>query len=437
MKKKKRWWIIPICIGSVLLVTAAAIPLAAILTIKTNKKEITKKYTLNEIKDMKDNSFVPLNDVSYPSTELKEGTVSDEYRNSILDFTNLFTSNMEDFSYSPLNLYASYDTLSWGSDDVTLTNRFNNVLGLDREKRQDNFKSLYPLDYYLNEQGSLQMYQGMFYRNDMSPSTIALEKMTERYSDLYSVDFNSERGIKSMLSWIDKRLNEKNYLSKEELAIKSNTISFLFNTLYFQGKWSTKFNKNKTSQGTFHRQDGTTEKANFMNHEYYSKIYEYETYYSFYDSYKNGETIQYLIAKDAEDDIRKLVKDINFYKETAEEKTAIVDLSLPKFRETRKTDFLPVLEKVGLGNLLDIEKPSLNNFYSNLEDDTAYLQNSFQKNSVVFEEDGTTVKSLGVLTYGDAAAPQNVYQFKLDHPFIYTIYDRFGIPIYTSYVKEL
>lgn len=174
-----------------------------------------------------------------------------------------------------------------------------------------------------------------------------------------------------------------------------------------------------------------------MNHEYYTKIYEYENYYSFYDYYKNGESIQYVIAKDDNENIRELIKDKNTYRETAEEKRGIVNLSLPKFKETRTTNFLSVLPKIGLADLLNEEKASLNGFYSDSDDMNTYLQKSFQKNSFVFEENGTTVKFLSVTGVGDAATPETIYQFRLDHPFIYTIYDRFGLPIYTSYVKEL
>ena len=73
---------------------------------------------------------------------------------------------MDDFSYSPLNLYFAYDTLSWGSDDVALSNRWNSVLGLTREERNKGLKQLYPSDFYLNENGSLQLYQGLFAKKE-------------------------------------------------------------------------------------------------------------------------------------------------------------------------------------------------------------------------------------------------------------------------------
>ena len=110
--------------------------------IKSNQKELKKSFSLREINQIKEESFYPLNEVKHPSTELKTITLDENYKNSILDFTHLFTSTMDDFSYSPLNLYFAYDTLSWGSDDVALSNKWNSVLGLTREERNKGLKQL-------------------------------------------------------------------------------------------------------------------------------------------------------------------------------------------------------------------------------------------------------------------------------------------------------
>ena len=118
-----------------------------------------------------------------------------------------------------------------------------------------------------------------------------------------------------------------------------------------------------------------------MKHKIYTDIYEYEGYYSFYDYYKNGEKIQYLISKDDNINIDKVLKGNNFYKETKDKKTGIVDLSMPKFTDESMTDFIPSLKQVGLKDVLDSTKPSLNNFFSNLyEGENIYLMTSKQKN---------------------------------------------------------
>ena len=242
-----------------------------------------------------------------------------------------------------------------------------------------------------------------------------------------------------MLNWIDEKLDEKGFLSQKDLDIKQETAAYLFNTLYFRSKWSTKYNKANTKKESFYSTDGEQKNIPFMKHKIYTDIYDYEGYYSFYDYYKNGEKIQYLISKDDNINIDKVLKGNNFYKETKDKKTGIVDLSMPKFTDESITDFIPSLKKVGLEDVLDDTKPSLNNFFSNLyEGENIYLMTSKQKNKVTFDEDGTIVKSLGMQTYGNAKTePMDYYRFTLNHPFIYTIYDRNGLPIYTSKVNKI
>ena len=439
MGKKKKLWLIPLIASGVIIIAIAAIPLSMMFQVKSNQKELKKSFSLREINQIKEESFYPLNEVKYPDTELKAITLDENYKNSILDFTYLFTSTMDCFSYSPLNLYFAYDTLSWGSDDVALSNRWNNVLGLTREERNEGLKQLYPSDFYLNKNGSLQLYQGLFAKKGKTVNNSLLTTLTERYCEAYSVDFSSDEGIKQMLNWIDEKLDEKGFLSKKDLDIKQETAAFLFNTLYFRSKWSTKYNKTNTKKDSFYSTDGEQKNIYFMNHTIYTDIYDYEGYYSFYDYYKNGEKIQYIISKDDNVNIDKVLKGNNFYKETKAKKRGIVDLSMPKFTDESMTDFTSSLKQVGLEDILDDTKPSLNNFFSNLyKGENVYLMTSKQKNKVTFDEDGTIVKSLGMQTFGASkAAPMDYYQFTLNHPFIYTIYDRNGLPIYTSKVNKI
>ncbi len=436
---RKRYWLIPLIVTGGVLIAIAVVPLAMTLQVKTNQKELKKSFSIREIEEIKENSYLPLNKVTYPDTKLKDTKIDEDYKNSILDFTYLFTSNMDSFSYSPLNLYFAYDTLSWGSDDTALTNKWNNVLGLTREKRDEGLKKLYPADYYLNDYGTLQLYQGLFLNSDYTANNEFISKMTERYCEAYSVDFKSNEGTSKMLNWIDERLDEKNFITMKDLEIDAETMAYQFNTLYFRSKWSTKYMKNNTTDDFFYSKDGNSSTVPFMTHTVNTYVYEYDTYYSFYDYYKNGESVQYLIAKDDSADISSLVKGSNFYKETKEAKTSIVQISIPKFTDQSMTDFIPATKAVGLEDIVNPEVPALNNAFSSLEEGkNVYLALSKQKNKVTFDEDGTIVKSLGMISYGAKATEAlDYYSFKLNHPFIYTIYDRNGLPIYTSKVNRI
>lgn len=436
---KKRYWLIPLITGGVILVAIAAVPLSVLLQIKSNQKEMKKSFTLRELEEISENSFMSLNDVKYPETNIKDIKIDEDYKNSILDFTYLFTSNMDNFSYSPLNLYFAYDTLSWGSDDAELTNKWNNVLGLNREKRDIGLKDLYKADFYLNDDGTLQLYQGLFFNKNYSANSVLISTLTERYCEAYSVDFTSKEGTSRMLSWIDEKIDEKNFINMSDLEIDAETMAYQFNTLYFRAKWSTKYNKNNTKNDLFYTSDGESYEVPFMKHTINTMVYEYDTYYSFYDYYKNGESVQYLIAKDDNSNISDLIKGTNFYKETKVAKESIVEITMPKFTEEEMSDFIPTLKKVGLEDVVDPKVPALNNMFSSLsKDKNVYLAMSKQKNKVTFDEDGTIVKSLAWQTYGNkATAPLDYYNFKLNHPFIYTIYDRYGLPIYTSKVNKI
>jgi serine protease inhibitor len=68
------------------------------------------------------------------------------------------------------------------------------------------------------------------------------------------------------------------------------------------------------------------------------------------------------------------------------------------------------------------------------------LEETYQKNEISMDEDGTTAKSVTFSLGGGAAAPveeDNTYVVDLDSPFLFYIKDASGIPLFMGYVAEV
>lgn len=401
--------------------------------------EKKKAYSKKELYQIKENSFTSLNDFALPSDSLKEGSVSSSYVSAVKDFAFQVSKAQDSFSYAPLNLYNTLDSLSDVAKDTCLE-KLDSLLGLDKKTRLEAYQNLYPLDFYMNESGILKMYQSMYFQSGYEVNSAFVSSLADRFTMAYQCDLHNTDNQTRICDWIDETMDEKNFIRKDNLEINEDSMALLVSTLRFDGKWHSRYLSDDSYEESFYNQDGKTAKVNYMKHSAFSTIYDYGDYFSVYDRYQNGETIQFLVSKDKKDLTWDLIKDVNFYKEDETKKMEgerVVSLSVPKFDVTATTDFLPVLNRLGLSELKNKDSHALDDMFDNLDSkDSVYLSMLKQKNVTTFSEDGTMIKSATIAGVGKNSVDSYIdtLELRLDHPFVYTVYDWAGIPIYTARV---
>ena len=435
------------------LVLVVAVPLivfvAAFTDIDEHGKLINKNYTINEVKMIESSSFKKLNEVVYPSIAADKGlTLDDSYIHAVKDFSyNVYSNldyNKENMSFSPFGLYSNLSIMAACSNIETVNEEFNSLLGLNNEKRKENYKKAYVNDYFVNEHGTLQMYNGLFTDSKYEINNNLLNELTDLYVEAYSLDFSSDKDVDKMLSWVDQKVDEDKFIEKKDLEIDEYTSLLLMSTLYFDNKWATMFSNDDTYASTFKTLDNKEITVDYMKHSYFGKVYRYEKYDSFYDYYKNGCKVQYITPRSdiqVDENIYKLLDGINFLDEKEENVNdeVIINLSVPKFNSSSFVDFSEVLKGLGLISPFNKDGKSFNNIFTNLNDaDSIFLKYVKQKNVISFNEDGTTIKSVSFGGFGaSSAAPMTTLTVRLDRPFVYVIYDPSGLPIYIGNVDTI
>ena len=323
----------------------------------------------------------------------------------------------------------------------SVTNEFNTLLGLNAQTRNADYINAYKTSYYVNDYGTMQMYNGSFfkYTYDLNQDRLAL--LTSLYTECFSIDFLNDQDVNKMLKWVDTKIQATNFLDKSVLEIDDATSFILFSTLYFNNKWSNIFNDVNTYENTFTLLDGTTTKKKFMHHSYMGSAYDYDSFISVYDYYSNGNKIKYILPKtDATtSNIFTLTKDKNIFidDETKridnEETELVVNLSVPRFTDEGLIDFTNILQTNGLNAIFNPNSYAFNCMVDNI---SIYLSFTKQKNQITFNEDGTEIKTVTISGAKENAAfgPRDIITLdvNLNVPFIYIIYDRNDLPIYVG-----
>lgn len=425
------------------LLIAFMVPIISLLDVDTTYNEVKRRYSLNEVEILNNTSFKKMNEVKYPSSKREIYGVSEEYKDALNNFTyNVYNElDKENISFSPLGLYSNLNIISLASDNKEVLNQFDDVLGLNKESRKENFKNMYRSNFFANEEGTLQMYNAVFQSNKWKYNEDFINDLSEYYTESYVLDFNDNSDVNKMLNWIDSTLKENKFLSKKDLEINELTALYFFTSIYFNNEWNKRYLSKDNYRDDFYNLDGSKVTKEYMNHVIKTPIYIYDDYISVYDSYKNNMSIQYIIPKEIDSNIYDLVNGVNFLKEDESKlnESYFIDLSVPKFDFESNIDFNEIIKSIGLDKLFNDN--SLNRAFEYVDENGFSLEYIKQKNKVEFNEKGTVVKSFTISmgAKNTSMSPLDTYtlEVKLNSPFIYVIRDVNNLPLYIGNVSNL
>ena len=186
------------------LLIAFMVPIISMLDVDTTYNEVKRRYSLNEIEILNNTSFKKMNEIKYPSSKREIYGVSEEYKNALNNFTyNVYNElDKDNISFSPLGLYSNLNIISLASDNEEVLSQFDDVLGLNKESRKENFKNMYRSNFFANEDGTLQMYNAVFQSNKWKYNEEFINDLSEYYTESYVLDFDDNSDVNKMLEWI-------------------------------------------------------------------------------------------------------------------------------------------------------------------------------------------------------------------------------------------
>lgn len=425
------------------------IPILMMLKVNSNPRVIAKRYDQSELNNIEENSFKKLNDITYPNGSKKQVNVSDDYKEAVNNFAYNIYNNLknkeENQIFSPLSLYSLLDIMSLGTTSSEMISAFDTLLGVNSSTRKVNFSKMYENNHYYNDDGTLQMYNGLFLYDDYDYNIDHLNEISNKYCEAFQMDFTKQEDINKMIKWINTKVQDDNFINSNELDFSSLDAMYYFSTMLFDNKWYTQFSKDNTKKDNFYITKDNYKKVDFMSHKYFGEVYDYDSYYAFYDYYKNGSKVKYYVSKELDDNIFDLIdfSSASFLKDEQDKRVLnyydsdpVIDLSIPKFSYTNLTDFSSILKDLGLEKLFSSSYNSLDNVFIDYEDNNYYCKWVKQKNEVTFSEDGTTIKTVSMSFGAGSSAPMESLKVSLNRPFVYVIYDSNDLPLYIGNVID-
>ena len=227
--------------------------------------------------------------------------------------------------------------------------------------------------------------------------------------------------VKAINSWCAKKTEGK--ISEIIKEIDPMAQLFLINALYFNSRWTTVFNKERTKEEEFTKENGEKIKVQMMHQNTKIPYYEDENMQMAAKPFGNGKFEMLFILPHEGVAIERCVEMLADSLDTwyrAREKEE-VNLSLPRFKADYGTSLKKTLLSMGMSDAFTPDKAN----FDALSKEALCIGDVLQKTFVKVDEEGAeaaAVTSVSLMTM--SAGPPRPKNLVLNRPFIYIIRER-------------
>lgn len=371
---------------------------------------------------------------------------SKEYMSGVWGFSRdtmaefLANSKGENKIYSPINIYLALGMLA----EVTDGQSREQVLGLlhakDINVLRQNASDLWLAHYCDDGRFTSKLGASMWLDEGVNYVPETLQQVAEVYR---ASSYRGEMGTPEMNTALQSWLNEQTGgLLKDQVAgveLDKEAILALATTLYYQAKWDHEFNKNQTTQETFHAPGGDVN-CDFMHNSDSGFYYWDEKFAAVQKPFEAGGGMFFILPDDdvALEDLLKNEQVLNLienHEDWENKKHLIVNMSVPKFDVVSKMSLVEELQQLGVTDVFDSGVADFTPLTKDV--DGIYVSQVEHAARVKIDEEGCEAAAYTVIVMcGAAMPPKEEVDFVADRPFLFVITGRDGLPLFIGVVNQ-
>lgn len=345
----------------------------------------------------------------------------------VTDFAlSLFkTSNEEGKNtlISPLSILCALSMTANGARGETLE-QMEDVMGMTVEEL-----NLY-LYSYMNslpqsQKCKLNLANSIWFKDDKSFT--ANQAFLQSNADYYGASLYKAPFDKSTLNGINDWVKEKTdgMIPKVIDEIPPEAVMYLVNALAFEAEWSDIYEKNQVRDGTFTKEDGTEQNAEFMYSEEHCYL-EDEKATGFMKYYKGGNYAFVALLPNENVTVSEYLNSLDGESLNAlfSSTGGSVQAAIPKFETKYSAEMSEILKSMGMPLAFDEDNADFSGLGSSSAGNI-YINRVIHKTFISVAEKGTKAGAATVIemaTKGDSA-PNEIKRVYLDRPFVYMLVD--------------
>ena len=269
----------------------------------------------------------------------------------------------------------------------------------------------------------LQIANAIFVDRDSTLKTGFAQAFADFYrGSTMNVDFESREAVDAVNNWASEKTD--GLISDIVQEFDPRTVAALANSVYFSGKWSWKFNADKTAEDVFYSPNGETRAFYMLREGDNQAYYEDERVHAISMSFENIGGMMILLPKDGDANGLLSSMTADYFEEIQNDGImATGKLLLPRFSiesgVMRLNDAL-----ISLGVPLFDEKAAPLTGGLLEEKIPVWLESAAQRAVIEVDEEGVTAAAVTVLAMAGAGMPVQTEPFEMNcnSPFVFVLY---------------
>lgn len=294
--------------------------------------------------------------------------------------------------------------------------------GLTKEEINSGYKSLLNALKSIDERVILEIANSIWY-DDQKISVLQsfIDENQEVYNaEIQKLDFKTAAAVDKINGWVEDKTHGKIPTIIEN--IPDGMAMYLINAIYFNGKWTQRFDVTQTADGLFYPQEGSGVTVKFMKQTRKFQVAEKEHFKMLELPYGRGNFAMVIVLPEADKTIQDILPQLtnenwNAWISDLHEKS--VDLQLPRFTYNYKNKLNDELSDLGMG----IAFSDLADFSGITGEPNLKIDEVIHKSFIKVDEEGTEAAAVTSVGMEVTSIPENVL-FHVNRPFIFAIREK-------------
>lgn len=338
----------------------------------------------------------------------------------------------ENHLFSPLSAALCLGMLSRGADGQTKA-EFEQMFGVDMDTFARGMLS-YVSGLYTDKNCHVALADSLWIKEGFSVKDSFLQDSVDYFDAQVYRTTMDDSTVKDINAWVRK--NTDGLIDKIYDSMDAQTVMVLINSLLFDAKWETKYEKSNISPMRFTAYDGTVTQKDALHSEEHTYL-KAEDVVGFAKNYEGGAySFVGLLPVDEDADIYDFAATL-----TAEKWQALwnsrmgktVNVSMPEFSFADEIKLNDPLVRLGLSSVFDSSAANL----AGMTDEDVFCSEVAQKTFIQVDRNGTKAAAI---TWEDVntTAMREEYSVVLNRPFVCAIVDNAtGLPLFLSVVASV
>ena len=296
----------------------------------------------------------------------------------------------------------------------------------------------------LKEDGKIDVSQSFFIDSKYKDSIeqTYLDTLTDYYyAEAYQGDLSSDIMHELLATWINNKTNNFLNVKKEDFS-DYDGIMWLVNTVYAKARWIEEFNPNLDVKDNFYNLDKSTSRRTYMRQTQDNRALVGEDYVITYLPLNMGLKFVMLLPTGKDSSIifdsSTLKALLDFNSHLNEYKIYEISYKMPYFKMQKDYDLKEMFVNAGYQIPFDKDKADFSNISKLAKLNQIHIGKATHVAGIDVNHLGVEAAAYTVIDIEATSAMPEEHEkleFTLNHPFLYSIIDRNGLPLFIGNVS--